>query len=74
MSVATYFTHECPVCGRHLQVRIEYLGARIACPHCRGDFVVTTARQHQPAPVYSGESLVARADHLLESANHHVHR
>ncbi len=35
----TYFVQECPTCGRLLQVRVEYLGLRVACQHCRGRFV-----------------------------------
>ncbi len=33
-AVTTFFQQECPVCGRHLRVRIEYLGRQIACRHC----------------------------------------
>jgi hypothetical protein len=38
-----YFTQECPVCGRRMQVRIELLGKQIACGHCAA---VTVARDN----------------------------
>jgi hypothetical protein len=64
----TYFIHECPICGRQLQVRVEYLGARVACPHCRGDFNLATHRERKmtAAPAIS---LLERAEHLLASVD-----
>jgi hypothetical protein len=29
MSSSTYFVQECPICGRQLQIRVEYLGKRV---------------------------------------------
>ena len=34
MAGVTYFVQECPTCGRRLQVRVIYLGKRVACRHC----------------------------------------
>ncbi|GEM_PF-5225580 len=33
------FTAQCPVCGRRLIIRISYLGKRVICRHCGGQFV-----------------------------------
>jgi len=64
---STYFIQECPTCGRRLQIRVEYLGKRVACQHCQGKFI---ARDPAGAPGDdSGEKneLLRRADELLES-------
>lgn len=66
MFPATYFVQECPICGRNLQVRLEYLGRTVACQHCRGQF---TAIDPATKPVTSnwrvGDSVLARVDELL---------
>lgn len=38
MAMRNFFYQECPVCGRHLRVRLEYLGRQLACTHCQGSF------------------------------------
>lgn len=58
---ATYFTQECPSCGRHLQVRLEYLSRSVACPHCQRQFNAMIA----PPQSDSSEDLLNRADQLL---------
>jgi hypothetical protein len=60
-----YQMHECPVCGRPLEVRDEYVGREMICPHCRGRFVACrwTARS-RGVPAETG-SLLSRADRLL---------
>jgi hypothetical protein len=63
MPAATYFVQECPTCGRTLEVRVEYLGKRVACQHCQGSF---TARDAATQPEFSPQiSLLERADALL---------
>ena len=37
MSRSTYFSQECPTCGRNLLIRVEYLGRTLVCQHCRGE-------------------------------------
>jgi DNA-directed RNA polymerase subunit RPC12/RpoP len=59
-----YFVQECPTCGRSLQIRVEYLGRRLVCEHCRGRFI---ARDPASAPVDAADDLLRRADALLES-------
>ena len=39
MPNVTYFVQDCPTCGRKLNVRVEYLGRKVVCQHCRGAFV-----------------------------------
>ena len=61
---ATYFVQECPICGRNLQVRLEYLGRDILCPHCQGQFTAADPAT-EPNPSDSGEYLLNKADELL---------
>jgi hypothetical protein len=68
-----YYFQECPTCGRSLQVRVEYLGRTLCCPHCRGAF---RAADGDAPPVSSGErrlTILDRANELLESA-HQLHQ
>ena len=60
MRNATYFARECLTCGRTLQVRVEYLGKRVACPHCHAILTATD-------PQLSGQpkTLMNRVEHLL---------
>jgi len=64
MSNSIYFVQECPTCGRSLQIRVEYLGRRLICEHCRGRFV---ARDPASAPLDHTDDLLSRADALLQS-------
>ena len=58
---ATFFAQECPSCGRHLQVRLEYLGRFVACSHCQRQFEALAATRQSD----SGEDLLNRANELL---------
>lgn len=65
MPSATYFVQDCPTCGRRLQIRVEYLGRKMACDHCHGRFVA-----RDPSSVSRGVSesdLLRRAEELLQS-------
>lgn len=65
---ATFYVQECPTCGRRLHIRVEYLGKKVMCEHCRGSFV---ARDPANASGDCGSSnLLRRADELLESLAH----
>lgn len=64
---ATYFVQECPTCGRNLQVRIEYLGKRVVCQHCKARFEACDPTSAAYPPMDSSLSILARADHLIES-------
>jgi hypothetical protein len=66
MPGATYFVQECPTCGRRLNIRVEYLGKRVACQHCQGTFVATDTSGSRDA-VDHGSVLLRRANELLDS-------
>ena len=66
---ATYFVQECPTCGRNLQVRIEYLGKRVVCQHCSARFEACDPTSAAYPPMDSSLSILARADHLIESVS-----
>jgi DNA-directed RNA polymerase subunit RPC12/RpoP len=68
MAGATYYVQECPTCGRNLQVRVEYLGKRVACQHCRARFEACDPSSAAYPPTESSLSLLARADELIEAA------
>jgi DNA-directed RNA polymerase subunit RPC12/RpoP len=65
----TYFVQECPTCGRNLQVRIEYLGKRVVCQHCKARFQACDPDSAAYPPMDSSLSILARADQLIESAS-----
>jgi hypothetical protein len=67
MPNATYFVQECPTCGRRLQIRVEYLGKRVACQHCQGTFVAADSSSQRGEPVDSSSMLMRRANELLDT-------
>jgi len=69
MSKPAYFVQECPICGRPLQIRVEYLGKRLACNHCNGRFVATDSTSNPAVPSDSSSALLHRADELLEQSS-----
>jgi hypothetical protein len=69
MAGATYYVQECPTCGRNLQVRVEYLGKRVACQHCSARFVACDPSSENYASSDSSLSILARADELIEAAS-----
>lgn len=62
-----YYVQECPTCGRNLQVRVEYLGKRVACQHCQARFVACEPGSAEDSVAYES-SLLHRAEQLLNSA------
>ncbi|MGA2253773.1 MAG: response regulator [Thermoguttaceae bacterium] len=67
MPSATYFVQECPTCGRRLQIRVEYLGKRVACQHCQGTFIAAESSTLRGETVDQGSALLRRANELLDS-------
>ena len=65
MSNPTFFVQECPVCGRHLQIRVEYLGRSVVCQHCQGQLVAADPSNQRCDCPESAKSLMRRADELL---------
>ena len=69
MPPTTYFDQDCPTCGRRLRVRVEYLGKRVKCQHCRAGFEAWDQGDGTVPPYESSGSLLQRADELLASAD-----
>lgn len=69
MSGAAYFNQECPICGRHLRVRVAYLGKQVACQHCDGRFEACDPESASYSSGKSGLALLDRADELIETAS-----
>jgi len=72
MSCSAYYVQECPICGRTLQVRVEYLGKKVSCQHCAASFRAVDPSSGELDPTESGISLLARAEELIESASTRV--
>ncbi len=72
MSSSTYFVQECPTCGRQLQIRVEYLGKRVVCQHCRGRLVACDPNSNRYGDAAS--TLLHRIDELLQTASQQVPR
>ena len=69
MSSPTCFVQECPTCGRRLQIRVEYLGKRVVCEHCRGRFVASDPSGARGHEAQSAQSLLRRAEELLQTVS-----
>ncbi len=68
MSNSTYFVQECPTCGRRLHVRVEYLGRKVVCEHCRGQFTACDPNSKRIEDPESAQALLRRAEELLQYA------
>ena len=69
MSRTTYFVQECPICGRNLQVRVQYMGKQVVCQHCGARFEAYDAGSAAYPPPPSSLSLLERAEQLLQTAS-----
>ena len=69
MSNPTFFVQECPVCGRRLQIRVEYLGRSVVCQHCQGRLVAADSANQRCDCPEPASSLIRRADELLASVS-----
>ena len=65
MSNATYFYEECPTCGRALRVKVTYLGKKVACGHCQGEFIAHDRGNPRVSPDDRAPSILDRATQLL---------
>jgi hypothetical protein len=66
-----FFIQECPTCGRRLQIRVEYLGKKVMCPHCQAQLTAidpSSAKCNSPA---IENDLLRRADELLQTVAEH---
>ena len=66
MASGTYFVRSCPTCGRHLEIRVEYLGREVECVHCHGTF---TANEESGGTQDDQriEQILARAQRYIDS-------
>jgi DNA-directed RNA polymerase subunit RPC12/RpoP len=64
----TYFVQECPTCGRRLQIRVEYLGRKVVCQHCRGQLVACDPASNRYPELSQSDELLRRAEQLLHDA------
>jgi hypothetical protein len=56
-----HFFQDCPTCGRHVRIKAEYLGRRMSCLHCQGQFIASDAESRfDAAETKPGSSLQAR--------------
>ena len=69
MSSSTYFSQECPTCGRNLLIRVEYLGKRLVCQHCRGELYACDPASARIDEAGHSSELLRRADELIESVD-----
>jgi hypothetical protein len=69
MPNSIYYVQECPTCGRNLQVRVEYLGKKVVCQHCRAEFEACDPSSPAYPPTESSLSLLVRVDELIEAAS-----
>jgi predicted RNA-binding Zn-ribbon protein involved in translation (DUF1610 family) len=67
MPNSTYFIQECPTCGRRLQIRVEYLGRKVTCPHCHGQLVAIDPARAKIDSADCGNALLRRAEKLLQT-------
>ena len=66
MLKSTFLLQECPTCGRGLRIRVEYLGKRVVCQHCRGQLVACDPESNRYASRDS--AVMQKADELLHRA------
>ena len=64
MSNSTFFVQECPTCGRRLRIRVEYMGKRVVCQHCRGRLVACDPASNRYGSRQS--AVIQKADDLLK--------
>ena len=69
MSRTTYFDQECPTCGRHLRVRVEYIDQKVVCQHCQGQFEACNPVSASNPPSDLALALLQKADELLDRSS-----
>ena len=58
----SHIIEECPVCGRPVEIRCEYLGRQVVCQHCGGRFVVSEQGTQAPEWMPKFRRLTEAAD------------
>jgi len=60
-----HIVEECPVCGRPVAICRAYLGRRVVCQHCGGEFVATEDGDRAPEWMEKCDRLLEAADRML---------
>ncbi len=60
-----HFYQECPTCGRHVRIKAEYLGRRMSCLHCQGEFTASDRESRFEAAETRSGSLLQTMESLL---------
>ncbi len=68
-----FYYQDCPICGRTLLIRVEYLGRQLICQHCRGHFTAQDPQSVRPASEERSQNLLDRANQLLNSLHVPAH-
>ena len=63
-----HFFQKCPTCGRHVRIKAEYLGRRMSCLHCQGEFTATDAESRFDAAPSRASGLKRAVQSLLSIA------
>lgn len=69
----SYHVADCPICGRPLEIQSQYIGHKLACGHCRGQFVVHETDDGLTTANRQGWSLLERAEQLLRLCRQSSH-
>jgi len=62
---SAYFFQDCPTCGRHVRIKAEYLGKRMSCLHCEGEFTATDRESRFDAVETRATSVLQAMESLL---------
>jgi len=60
-----HFFQECPTCGRHVRIKAEYLGRRMTCLHCEGEFTASDRESRFDAAETRAGSTLEHMETLL---------
>ena len=66
MANGTFFVQACPTCGRRLNIRVEHLGRKMVCQHCRGRFTACDPAGRSLSEADSADAIMQRAERLLQ--------
>jgi hypothetical protein len=65
MSPKYFYVQACPICGRPLEICVEYLGKQVVCDHCGGHFVAQDPENRSSMAAAEPDPMLRRADELL---------
>jgi hypothetical protein len=66
MQRAKTYLQNCPVCGRPLEIPVEYRGRALNCRHCGGHFNAIDPASSIFAAQNSSSALLRRAEQLIK--------